>query len=501
MANTKYDNGNKKRTSIDLSTMVYGKVPPQAKDLENAVLGSIMLEKNAFDPVSELLTAECFYVDAHQRIFKAMTSLSKKGQPIDILTVMQELKAMEELEMVGGAYYITQLTNSVVSSANNDTYCRILYEKYILREVIRMSGENISAAYDDTTDAFDLLAHHEKEFTALTTRNVKTYVTMDDALVTGIKQIESLRANPQHLTGIPSDLVELDRITHGWQNTDLIILAARPGVGKTAFALQIARAAALNRYRPVPVAFFSLEMSTGQLTQRNISAESEIFLDQIRSGNIDDEQMRHIHNAAANKMSKARIFFDDRAALTIFEFRAACRRFKRLWAKLYGTDEGLIIADYIQLFSGSGEKGMNREREISEVSRGMKQVAKELNLPVIALSQLNRATETRKGEQKMPQLSDLRESGAIEQDADMVMFLYRPEYYDITANEMGESNAGETHLKIAKHRNGTLETVKLTAKLNIQKFFPYEGGFPAAPSQGAFRPVSLPYKDNNDLPF
>lgn len=499
MNDSKQSNG-RKRSTMDISTLVYGKVPPQARDLEEAVLGSIMIDVNAFDPVSELLSPECFYADAHQRVFRAMLSLAKKNQPIDMRTVVEELKRMEELEMAGGVYAIAKLTEKVTSGVNNDAYCRIIYEKFIKREMIRMGAESVSAAYEDSTDAFDLLQQHEKEFTQLTTRNVKNYSTMDDALMAGIKQIEHLRQNPQHLTGVPCDLHDLDRVTHGWQKTDLIILAARPGVGKTALALQIARAAAMNRHRPVPVAFFSLEMSTRQLMDRNISAESEIFLDNIRSGRIDDEQMKHIHETAVNKLSRARIFFDDRAALTIFELRAACRRFKRLWAKQYGTEEGLIIVDYIQLMSGSDEKHTNREREIAQISRGMKQIAKELNLPMIALSQLSRAPETRKGENKMPQLSDLRESGAIEQDADMVMFLYRPEYYDITANEMGESNRGETHLKIAKHRNGSLETIKLTAKLNIQKFYPYEGGL-IPPAQSTWKPVNLPYSEKNDLPF
>jgi replicative DNA helicase len=458
----------------------------------------MMIDVNAFDPVAELLSPDCFYKDSHQKIFRAMIELSKRNQPIDMLSVIEELKSREELESVGGNYYVVSLTNSVMSGVNNPHYCRIIYQKFILREMIRLGGEAVTAAYEDSTDAFDLLQQHEKEFTALTTRNVKNYVSVDDALMSGIKQIESLRQNPQHITGIPCDLPEVDKATHGWQKTDLIILAARPGVGKTAFALQIARAAALNRYRPVPVAFFSLEMSTGQLMQRNISAESEIYLEFIRSGRIDDEQMKHIHKTAVNKLSGARIFFDDRAALTIFELRAACRRFKRLWAKQYGTDEGLFIVDYIQLMSGSDERHNNREREIAQISRGLKQIAKDLDVPVIALSQLSREPEKRKGD-KMPQLSDLRESGAIEQDADVVMFLYRPEYHDITANEMGESTNGETHLKFAKHRNGSPQTVKLTAKLNIQKFFPFEGNAGATPT--TWRPVNLPYADKNDLPF
>lgn len=494
------NNGKVSRRNPAVDLMIYGKIPPQAKDIEAAILGSCMIVKNSFDAVAELLRPECFYLDAHQRVFKAMLSLFQKSQPIDLLTVTEELKRTEELESVGGAYALIELEKSVVSSANNETYCLIILEKFLKREMIRISGEAVQDAYEDSVDIFDLLDRHEKDFTKLTTNGVKSHTTMDDALVAGVKRIEHLRQNPQHITGIPSELPDLDRLTHGWQNTDLIILAARPGVGKTAFALQIGRAAALNKLRPVPVAFFSLEMSTGQLTDRNISAESGIFLEHIRSGYIDHEQMKHIYTHAIQKLSGAKIFFDDRAALTIFELRTACRKFKRQWVKELGTEAGLIIVDYIQLMSGSDERNNNREREIAQISRGLKQIAKELNMPIIALSQLSRETEKRKGEMKMPQLSDLRESGAIEQDADMVMFLYRPEYYDVNVDAMGESTRGETHVKIAKHRNGSLDTVKLTANLAIQKFLPFAGDIAPAPI-GNWKPINLPYGEKNDLPF
>jgi replicative DNA helicase len=269
---------------------------------------------------------------------------------------------------------------------------------------------------------------------------------------------------------VPSGFPTLDKITYGWQPTDLIILAARPAVGKTAFALNLARNAALNATKPTGVAFFSLEMSSAQLVQRILSAESEIWLEKISRGKMEDYEMKQLYAKGIQKLAQAPIFIDDTAALNIFELRAKCRRLKNK------HDIGLIIIDYLQLMSGaSGGKNTNREQEISQISRGLKQLAKELQVPIIALSQLSRAVETRKDGNKMPQLSDLRESGAIEQDADMVMFIYRPEYYDITANEMGESNKGETHVRIAKHRNGSLETIKLKALLHIQKFTEFEG--------------------------
>jgi replicative DNA helicase len=284
-------------------------------------------------------------------------------------------------------------------------------------------------------------------------------------LVKTVQRIEDMRHRNEDITGVPTGFASMDRVTYGWQNTDLIILAARPAVGKTAFALNLARNAALHSSKPTPIAFFSLEMSAGQLVQRILSAESEIWLEKIARGKMEDHEMKQLYAKGIQKLAQAQIFIDDTAALNIFELRAKCRRLKNK------HNIGLIIIDYLQLMSGAAEgRNTNREQEISQISRNLKQLAKELQVPIIALSQLSRAVETRKEGNKMPQLSDLRESGAIEQDADMVMFLYRPEYYDITANEMGESNKGETHVRIAKHRNGSLETIKLKALLHIQKF-------------------------------
>src|SRR5678810_1288325 len=477
----------RRKSSLDLSTMVYGKVPPQAKDLEEAVLGAIMLEKNAFDTVAEILKPECFYVEGHQRIFRCMQNLAQKSQPIDILTVVEELRSKEELEMIGGAYYVTKLTNTVVSSANIETHSRIILQKFIQRELIRISGEIIGDAYEDSTDVFDLLDDAESKLFEITNNHLrKNFDTIDPVLVKTISRIEDLRTRQDEITGVPTGFSLLDRITYGWQPSDLIVLAARPSVGKTAFALNLARNAALHPTKPTAVGFFSLEMSAAQLVQRILSAESEIALEKIARGRLEEHEMRQLYKKGIERLASAPIHIDDTAALNIFELRAKCRRLKNK------HNIGLVLIDYLQLMSGTSDnKNSNREQEISNISRNLKALAKELNIPIVALSQLSREVEKRKEGAKIPQLSDLRESGAIEQDADMVMFLYRPEYYDITANEMGESNKGETHIRIAKHRNGALDTIKLKALLHIQKFVEDDGsgmgglGLPT----GSWKPV------------
>jgi replicative DNA helicase len=489
LTNINKDRKQKRRSSIDLGTMVYGKVPPQAKDLEEAVLGAIMLEKSAFDTVIEILKPECFYVEAHQKIFRSMQSLANKSQPIDILTVAEELRFKEELDMIGGAYYVTKLTNSVVSAANIGAHSRIILQKFIQRELIRISGEIIGDAYEDSTDVFDLLDDAESKLFEITNNHLKkNFETIDSVLVKTIQRIEDLRHKNEDVTGVPSGFTHLDRVTYGWQNTDLIILAARPAVGKTAFALNLARNAVMHPTKPTPVALFSLEMSAGQLVQRILAAESEIWLEKIARGKLEEHEMKQLYARGIQRLAQAPLYIDDSPALNIFELRAKCRRLKNK------HNVGMIIIDYLQLMSGTGEnRTANREQEISNISRNLKGLAKELNVPIIALSQLSRAVEQRGAKEgsRVPQLSDLRESGAIEQDADMVMFLYRPEYYDVTQSADGENIKGLTEVKIAKHRNGSLETVKLKALLHIQKFTnwdedPYSSiGLPS----GGWRPV------------
>ena len=488
--NLNKDRKTRRKPTVDLGSMVFGKVPPQAKELEEAVLGAIMLEKSAFDTVIEILKPECFYTEANQKIFKAMQSLATKSLPIDLLTVVEELKSKDDLEMVGGAYYVSRLTNAVVSSANIEAHARIVLQKFIQRELIRISGEIIGDAYEDSTDVFDLLDDAETKLYKITDEHLrKSYDDINTVLMKTIVRIDEMRSRDEDITGVPSGFPTLDKITYGWQPTDLIILAARPSVGKTAFALNLLRTAALHPTKPTAVAFFSLEMSAGQLVQRILSAESEIWLEKISRGKLEEHEMKQLYKKGIDRLSDAPIFIDDSAALNIFELRAKCRRLKNK------NNVGLIIIDYLQLMSGAGDnKNGNREQEISRISRDLKGLAKELQVPIIALSQLSREVEKRKEGAKIPQLSDLRESGAIEQDADMVMFLYRPDYYDIGTNEMGESNKGETYVKIAKHRNGSLDTVKLKALLHIQKFIEDNesgtgGDFGGSIPGGNFRPV------------
>jgi replicative DNA helicase len=488
LTNLNKDRKIKRKPDLDLNTMVYGKVPPQSKELEEAVLGAIMLEKRAFDVISEIIRPECFYLDANQRVFKAMQSLANKHLPIDLLTVVEELKLTDELDMVGGPYYLTKLTNAVVSSANLETHARIVLQKFLQRELIRMSGEVITEAYEESTDVFDLLDHAESKLFDITNNYLrKNFTDFHSVLLKTLDRIEDLRTKNEDITGVPSGFGSLDKVTYGWQNTDLIILAARPSVGKTAFALNLARNAVMHPTKPMPVAFFSLEMSAAQLTQRILAAESEILLEKIARGRLEEHELQQLYKKGFERLMKAPLFIDDSPALNIFELRAKARRLRNK------HNVSMIIIDYLQLMSGSSDnRNSNREQEISNISRNLKGLAKELNIPIIALSQLSREVEKRKEGNKIPQLSDLRESGAIEQDADMVMFLYRPEYYDISTNEYGESNKGETHVRIAKHRNGSLETIKLRALLHIQKFIEDDFDNPgsAYPAGGNFRPVT-----------
>ena len=455
-----------KRPSTDLNSLFFGKLPPQALEMEEAILGAIMIEKNAFDTISDFLKPECFYSEAHQTIFESFLSLNNAGKSIDILTVVEELKKMEKLDIVGGSYYIAKLTNTVISSAHLETHARIVLQKFIQRELIRISGEIISIAFEDSTDVFDLLDESEGKIFNITNHYLKkNFVDIGSALLMSMNRIEELRTKKEDISGITSGFQSIDQVTFGWQPTDLIILAARPSVGKTAFALNLALNAALDARGGVAVGFFSLEMSVSQLIMRVLSAVSEVPMNRISRGNLEDYEFTQLTVKGLNRLEKANIFIDETAALNIFEFRAKARRMvNRHKVKI-------ILIDYLQLMSGSqNNKNGNREQEISNISRNLKALAKELRVPIIALSQLSRAVETRKESNKMPQLSDLRESGAIEQDADLVMFLYRPEYYEVNQNEHGESIQGQVVLRIAKHRNGSLADIELRARLDIQKF-------------------------------
>jgi len=462
-----------KKSGSDLSTLMYGKISPQAPELEAAVLGAIMLEPQALADVIEVCqTPDCFYSDANQRIYAAIRRMFDKGTRIDFMTVCEELRKSSELELVGGSFYVTNLTRDVVSSANIIEHARIVVEKYIMRELIRMSGDVISKAYEDGTDVFDLLDKAESNLYEITDKHLRrNFMGINTIIARTLEEIEEQTKRKSDLTGVPSGFTELDKMTAGWQKTDLIILAARPAVGKTAFSLNLALNAALHP-EPIPVAVFSLEMSVGQIVKRMLSAVTDVPLGKISKGNLTDHDLRLL-NERMKKLASAPIFLDDQAALNIFELRAKARRLKQK------HDIGMIIIDYLQLMSGGDGRGnTNREQEISKISRDLKQLAKELEVPIIALSQLNRNVENRKTENRTPQLSDLRESGAIEQDADMVMFLYRPEYYQQqgVGEEMPDSPNGLTELSIAKHRNGKTGVVKIKAELEYQRFKDWQEG-------------------------
>tara|TARA_R110002096_G_scaffold365789_5_gene559155 strand:- start:16736 stop:18271 length:1536 start_codon:yes stop_codon:yes gene_type:complete len=449
--------------SIQLSNLEHGKLQPQAVDLEEAVLGAMMLEKEAVNTAIDILQPKSFYKDSHQKIFEVIQELFTKSEPIDILTITNALKQKGQLEIVGGPYYITQLTNRIASAANVEFHARIISQKYIQRELIRISTEIITDAYDETTDVFTLLDRAESGLFGVTEGNIrKNYDSMSTLIRSAIKQIEVAKGHEGNVSGVPSGFTELDRMTSGWQPSDLVILAARPAMGKTAFSLSLARNAAVEFKKPV--AIFSLEMSSLQLVTRLISSESELSSEKLRSGNLRNDEIEQIH-AKIGGLSEAPIFIDDTPAISVFELRAKARRLKSQ------HDIQLLMVDYLQLMTagGEGSKTGNREQEISTISRSLKSIAKELNIPVIALSQLSRAVESRGGDRR-PQLSDLRESGSIEQDADMVIFINRPEYYGIDQDEAGNSTASLANIIIAKHRNGSVGDVRLKFTKELAKF-------------------------------
>ena len=462
---------NKKNNKTNVKPMVSksidGKLPPQAIDLEEAVLGALMIDNDALSNAIELLKPESFYKYQHQKIFSAIEDLFNSAKKVDILTIVEELKKKGELKKIGGPSFITKLTERIASAANIETHARIIAQKFIQRELIRISNQTIKDAYDDKSDVFDLLNAAEKGLYEISEGNIrKNYDKMSTLILQALNQIEEIKNKEDGLSGVPSGFSELDRVTSGWQKSDLVILAARPGMGKTAFVLSMARNTAVKFN--IPVAVFSLEMSSVQLVNRLIASESGIPTQKLRKGNLEDHEWIQL-NQQITKLSEAPLFIDDTPALTIFELRAKCRRL----VKNHGVQ--LVVIDYLQLMhAGNSNKSGNREQEISTISRSLKSIAKELNVPIIALSQLSRAVETRGGD-KRPMLSDLRESGAIEQDADIVCFIYRPEYYGFT--EWPDTTPGQDpdcqgqgEIIVAKHRNGSLENIKLRFIPQLAKF-------------------------------
>lgn len=462
----------RKLSSTDINQGL-GKVPPQAIELEEAVLGALMLEKDALTNVIDILKPGTFYKESHQEIYETIVELFNNSEPVDLLTVTNHLRKRGKLELAGGAYYITELTSKVNSAAHIEYHARIIIEKAIKRELIRIASEIHREAYEDTVDVFSLLDKTEQSLFEVSEINIrKNYADMRSIMHEAIKELETKKQQSDGLTGIPTGFTDLDRVTSGWQKSDMVIIAARPGMGKTAFVVSAMRNAAVDFKKPV--AIFSLEMSSIQLVNRLISAEAELESDKIKKGNLEEYEWEQLIHKTA-KLSDAPIFIDDTPALTILELRAKARKL----VAQHGVE--LIIIDYLQLMSGdsnkSGGGAGNREQEIASISRSLKNIAKELNIPIIALSQLSRAVEVRGGD-KRPQLSDLRESGSIEQDADMVLFLYRPEYYGINADDEGNSVQGVGEVIISKHRNGSLDTVRLKFIGKFTKFCDLDNGGP-----------------------
>ena len=440
-----------------------GKIPPQAVDLEEAVLGAMLIDKKGVDEVIDLLQPEAFYKKAHQFIFESIYSLFHDSQPIDLLTVSSSLRKDGKLDQVGGEFYLVQLSQRVASSAHIEFHARIILQKFIQRSLIRISNEIIETAYMESTDVFDLLDQAESKLYDVTQGNIKkSSETAQNLVLEAKKRIEDI-SKREGLSGITTGFEKLDKLTSGWQSSDLIIIAARPGMGKTALTLSMARKISVSK--GIPVAFFSLEMSSVQLITRLISAETGLSSEKLRTGKLIDHEWQQL-NIKVNDLEKAPLFIDDTPSLSIFDLRAKARRL----ASQHGIK--LIIVDYLQLMtSGANSKAGNREQEISIISRNLKSLAKELDIPVIALSQLSRAVETRGGT-KRPMLSDLRESGAIEQDADIVSFIYRPEYYNIDEWDDNERTPaqGQAEFIVAKHRNGGLDSIRM-------KFVPHLGKF------------------------
>ncbi len=487
------DNPNKTRKRVVTTTGVpvaeIGKLQPQAVDLEEAVLGAMLLEKEALSTVIDILSPGSFYKEQNGKVFAAIVNLFNRSEPVDILTVTQELKRTGELEFVGGSYYVSSLTNRIASSANIEFHARIVAQKFLQRELIRIGTETIKTAYEDSTDVFELLDSTTKNIFEILDSNVrKQHDKMSTLIAKAIEEIETAANQTDGLLGVPSGFTALDRITGGWQKSDLLILAARPGMGKTAFVVTMAKNAAVEFNKPV--AIFSLEMSSIQLVKRLISSETELAQDKILKGNLENHEFVQL-NERIRRLAKAPLFIDDTPALSIFELRAKARRLKE------NQKIELIIIDYLQLMSGGPDGKGNREQEISTISRGLKSLAKELEIPIIALSQLSRQVENRPGGSKRPQLSDLRESGAIEQDADMVMFIYRPEYYGLEVDENNEPTRGRAEVIIAKNRHGALETVKLRFIGQYAKFadLDYTEGQDTFYQGGSNKPL----EQNNDF--
>lgn len=451
----------KEKNAPAVSPGLVGRIPPQAMEMEAAVLGALLLEKDALNKIVDVVRPDMFYKDSNRLIYEAVNKLFQNSEPIDLLTVKNHLSQTGMLEAAGGAFYLTELTSKVASAANIEYHARVIAQKYLMRELIKIGDGMVNSAFDETTDVFELLDRSEQDLFSLSETNLRrNYMAMSDLVVSTLKRLEDVQGTEGGVTGVATGFNLLDQMTSGFHPADLVIIAARPAMGKTAFTLTMARNSAV-RYG-TPVAFFSLEMDASQLVQRLLCAEAEVDAQKVRTGRLERYEWEQLTNRIGS-LSKAPLYIDDTPALSIMDLRAKARRLKA------EKNIGMIIIDYLQLMTGNVKAGGNREQEIAGISRGLKELAKELSIPIIALSQLSRAVESRGGDKK-PMLSDLRESGSIEQDADMVMFLYRPEYYGLTTYEDGSTTMNVCEVIIAKQRAGPVGDVKLQFIKKFAKF-------------------------------
>jgi replicative DNA helicase len=458
----------KRAAKTDIRQIDYGKVPPQSLELEESVLGALMIEKDAFTVVADILQPECFYKEAHEKIFRAIITLSAKEDPVDLYTVTEQLRKSDSLEDIGGAYYLASLTAKVASAAHLEYHARIIAQKHIARELIRITTDIQTKAFDEKIDVDELLQEAEGQVFEVSQRNMKRDVQQIDPIIRdAIKRIQSAAERKEGLSGLPTGFHALDKVTSGWQKSDLVIIAARPAMGKTAFVLSMTKNIAVD-YN-IPCAVFSLEMSNVQLVNRLIVNVCQITADKIKNGRLEDHEWKQL-DVKIKDLEGAPIYIDDSPSLSILELRTKARRLVRE----HGVQ--IIIIDYLQLMNAQGMTVFSREQEVSAISRSLKGLAKELDIPIIALSQLNRGVENRGAtgnvaEGKKPQLSDLRESGAIEQDADMVCFIHRPEYYKIYSDPVtGKDLRGVAQIIIAKHRNGATCDIDLRFKGEYARF-------------------------------
>ncbi len=497
----KMTRGGRRRTAAqDNILATAGRMPPQAVEVEQSVLGAMLLETEAIARAVEVLPQHSFYDSRHRKVYQAILSLFDRNNPVDLVTVSEELKRRGELEDVGGAYYLTELTAKVATSANVEYHARIIAEKSLLRQFIEVASLLVGRAYEPGFDAFELLDEAEREIFQISDSQLrKSASPIKDIIKRTIERLESLHGREGGVTGVPSGFTRLDGMTGGWQPADLIIIAARPSMGKTAMSLSMARNAALHPTNPVGVAYFSLEMSADQIAQRMLTSEARVDAQAARTGRMSQHDWSNLARAAST-LANASIHIDDTPGLSILELRAKCRRLKA------EHNIGLVIVDYLQLMHGSGlGRTSNREQEIAQISRSLKALAKELNVPVVALAQLSRAVETRGGD-KRPMLSDLRESGSIEQDADVVAFLYRAERYGITVDENGNSTEGVGEVIIGKQRNGPIGTVEVAfveryARFdNLTTYYAHPDA-PDMPGDGYDAPPPALPPPTDDAPF